>query len=444
MSAFYLNQAEKEALLKDLKTLVEIPTVYREEESQGAPFGRPVAQGLDFVLKLAREFGFETKNYDGYMGEITLGTGDFTIGVLCHVDVVPAGEGWNTPPFEACLKDGKLYGRGSSDNKGPLIGALYAMKHIREKELLPENVSVKMLIGTNEEELWQDIPYYLEHAQKLPDVSIVPDAFFPLINCEKGLYDFDLIYKRTQGSSGNMALEEISGGSGRNVVPAECSCRLKMKDNEEPIEIKTTGKSAHAMAPEKGENAISQMIRYLALTSEDEFAEACGRLLDDFYGEGAGFACEDKESGKLTCNFGTIRTVGDEIRLECNVRYPASLPFETIEAKISQAFTSAGFQVQYVDKLPPIYFPKDSHLVKTLMEVYRTCTGDEESQPISMGGATYARAIPKAVGFGAIFPHEEEVAHEPNEFIEIESLLKAAELIFEGILALARERRHFL
>lgn len=440
MSEFYMNQGERDALIRDLKALVEIPTVYSEEGGAGAPFGTRVAQGLDFVLKLARRFGFETKNYDGYMGEITLGTGAYTIGVLCHVDVVSAGEGWDTPPFEAVLKDGKLYGRGSSDNKGPLVGALYAMKRIQEQGLLPEDVSVKMLIGTNEEELWQDIPYYLERAEKLPDVSIVPDAFFPLINCEKGLYDFDLLYKRNHRDSGGLLVEEIRGGSGRNVVPAECSCRLKMEGSEEYIEIKTAGKSAHAMAPEKGSNAISKMIRYLSLTGEDEFAAACGTLLEDFHGEQAGFACEDEESGRLTCNFGRISTEEEQIRIECNVRYPASFSFETIERNIRDSFTSAGFQVQYVDKLPPIYFPKDSLLVRTLMEVYRTCTGDEESQPISMGGATYARAIPKAVGFGAIFPHEEEVAHEPNEFIEIESLLKAAELIYEGLIALAGER----
>lgn len=440
MPEFFMNQAEQEAMLHDIKALVEIPTVCSEENGPGEPFGKKVAQGLEFVLKLAQDFGFETENYDGYMGEITMGTGAFTVGILCHVDVVPAGEGWETPPFESVLKDGKLYGRGSSDDKGPLIGALYAMKHIHENGLLPEDASVKLLVGTNEEELWQDIPYYLEHARKLPDVSIVPDAFFPLINCEKGLYDFDLIYRRTAKLPGSIVVEEIHGGSGRNVVPAECICRLKIEGKEGPIEVKTLGKSAHAMAPEKGINAIIQMIRYLEITTEDEFAAACGTLMDDYYGKAAGFACEDEESGKLTCNFGTIRTDGDSIRLECNVRYPASLSFETIESRISEAFTSAGFQVEYVDKLPPIYFPKDSRLVKTLMEVYQTCTGDKESQPVSMGGATYARAIPKAVGFGAIFPHEEEIAHEPNEFIVVQSLLQATELIHEAILALAAEK----
>ncbi|MCI8647925.1 MAG: Sapep family Mn(2+)-dependent dipeptidase [Firmicutes bacterium] len=443
MRKFHMNQEEREALLRDVKALVEIPTVYSQESSPGAPFGKEVAKGLEFVLELAQSFGFETKNYDGYMGEITIGqrgSETFTVGILCHVDVVAAGEGWETPPFEALLKEGKLYGRGSSDDKGPLIGTLYAMKHIQEKSLLPEDVSVKLLVGTNEEELWQDIPYYLDHAEQLPDVSIVPDAFFPLINCEKGLYDFDLVYRRREKPSGSLIIEEIHGGSGRNVVPAECICRLKQEGEENLIELKTTGKSAHAMAPEKGENAIRQMIRCLALTTEDEFAAACGTLLDDYYGEAAGFACEDAESGKLTCNFGTIRTEGDCIQLECNVRYPASLPFETIEAQIKKAFSPAGFQVEYVDKLPPIYFPKDSLLVKTLMEVYRRCTGDMESQPLSMGGATYARAIPKAVGFGAILPHEEEVAHQPNEFIAVESLLQAAELIYEAILALSAKR----
>lgn len=440
MSNFCINGKEKEALINDLQALIEIPTVYNEAAGQGAPFGRQVAEGLDFVLKLARDFGFKTKNYDGYMGEITMGTGAFTIGILCHVDVVVAGEGWEMPPFKALLKDGKLYGRGSSDNKGPLIGALYAMKHIWEQGLLPKDVCVKMLIGTNEEEFWQDIPYYLERAEKIPDVSIVPDAFFPLIHCEKGLYDFDLIYKRHEKPSGSFTVETISGGSGRNVVPAECVCCLKEKGSEEKIEIKTQGKSAHAMSPEKGSNAISQMIRYLSFTGEHEFAAACGTLLDDYYGESAGFACEDEESGKLTCNFGAIHTEESEIRIECNVRYPASFTFESIEALVKNAFTSAGFQVRYVDKLPPIYFPKDSPLVKTLMDVYRRCTGDKESRPISMGGATYARAIPKAVGFGAIFPYEEEVAHEPNEYISVESLLKAAEIIHEAILALAREK----
>lgn len=447
------------SMVKDIVDFVNIPTVFCENESgEGQPFGKDVDRGLKWILKKAESMGMKVRDYNGYAGEITVGDGNLMIGILAHEDVVPAGEGWDTEPFDAVVKDGKIYGRGTSDDKGPLISSLYAMKYLRDEGKIPEGTCLRMIVGTNEEEAWGGINYYTEHADRLPDYSIVPDGYFPLIFCEKGLFDLNFRIPVNCDESADVVITSISGGSGRNIVPGKAQCTLLCRKipaealadklnhidgisalcENDKVEVTSQGKSTHAMAPEKGINAISRLMSALGSLecslSMDEFIKKYNKYIGLTY-NGEGFDCtfEDELSGKLTFNVGVIKWEDDEILLESNIRYPASMAREAMEEALDTACQRAGFTWQMKEYLPPVYTKPDSPFVSRLMNVYRKITGDSEHEAFAIGGATYARAIPNAVAFGPLFPYEEELAHEANEFLDIESLKKMTYIYGEAL-----------
>ena len=454
-------EENRAAMVSDIIDLVNIPTVYSEDADSGQPFGKEVDRGLKWILDRAEVMGMETKDFDGYAGEITAGDGPFMIGVLAHEDVVPAGEGWETDPFDAVVKDGAIYGRGTGDDKGPLISSLYAMKYLMDEGKIPAGTCLRMIVGTNEEEGWGGINYYKSQAEKLPDYSIVPDGYFPLIYCEKGLVDFDLKISLLDDKSAEVKVDGLYGGSGRNVVAGKAGCDLNCPPNRAEeiaaalntfegvtttrngsvIEVTAQGKSTHAMSPEKGLNAISVLMKSLAsidcTLSLGDLVDKYNRYIGmDYNAEKFGCGFEDQLSGKTTFNIGVLRYEENTAVLEANLRYPASLPKETIKQAVEKTCDEAGFVYAEKDYLPPVYTEPDSDFVGKLMEVYRRVTRDEENEAFTIGGATYARAIPNAVAFGPLFPYEEELAHEANEFLSIDSLEKMTWIFAEGLEAL--------
>jgi len=450
-------------MIDDITEFVAIPSVFDSSTAtEEKPFGEEVDRGLNWILEKAQSMGFEVKNIDGYAGEITAGKGDFMIGVLAHEDVVAGGEDWNTPAFEAVVQDNKLYGRGTADDKGPLLSSLYAMKYLMDEGKIPEGKCVRMIVGTNEEEDWGCINYYVEHVDQLPDYSIVPDGYFPLIYCEKGLLDFDVMMKIDDvDDDAEVVVKKLHGGSAKNVVAGKVYATLTCKGMKEKkvaealnqiegiqaaasveiedgsgtstVEVVVQGKSAHAMAPEKGLNAVSVFVKALNempwTTSIDQFVEAYSEYIGMGYnGKEMGIGYEDELSGILTQNIGIIRFEDDVVTLECNIRYPASLEKEETIAAIKAAWEKAGFEFVSRAYLPPVYTKPDSDFVQKLMGVYQSVTGDKDAEAEAIGGATYAREIPNAVAFGPLFPHEEELAHEANEYLDLESLEKMTEI----------------
>ncbi len=461
----------EEEFKQDLISLVKIPSVYDSSGTPGAPFGQNVSKCLNRFLEIGEKLGYKAKDYDGYAGELDLGDGDRIIGILGHCDVVPAGEGWKTEPFDPVLVENRLYGRGSSDDKGALLACMYAATQLKDDGKIPEGIKIRIIIGTNEEEDWEDMPYYLQKTDAVPDYSIVPDAQFPVIYCEKGLYDVDIIYNHeTPDSDAEIVLEDLNGGSARNAVAAKAEAVLgfgsgevraelleatsKLVQNEiekqrfdgasriedDKLIVTINGKNAHAMNPEKGINAGMQLIAVLNRLPAEKFshhkftAEYCRVIGDDYFGEKNGLACSDEESGKLTMSVGTYKmSEGGSVIMQASIRYPSSAKFEDIKTKTDQAFGGGAFSVTQISHMKPVYFKKTDPFVNLLMNVYRDVTGDKETQPISIGGATYARAIPNAIAFGPIFPWEEELAHEPNEFVDLDSLEKAADIYYNAI-----------
>lgn len=469
---------EKEGeLFEDISKLIAIPSVAKaHEREKDAPYGTAVKKGLDYVLQRGKELGFETVNYDNQVGEIITGSGKNTVGILCHVDVVDAGDGWTTDPFKAELIDGELYGRGAIDDKGPLICSLYAMKYLEEYDHIPDNCRIKMIIGTDEEEDWESIGYYLQQKPELPTFSIVPDANFPVIYCEKGLANLELILPigddGKEQKEGCFNITQLSGGERSNVVAANAMCRIESSNpafdfergmafiedfsntmeisieaerDESALNIKVFGRAAHAMTPEKGKNAISYLMKLLK-----EMSLKCGicfaqQELIDFYdkyidlqydGKNLGLKCSDNDSGDLTLNVGVLKLEEHCVSMKINLRYPVSYGLNQIKSKLAQVTDSEGASIKYGVCMDPIFFPKDSPLVETLMDVYQKITGDETTEPIALGGATYARAIPQAIAFGPVFPTQEELAHEADEHYTFADYKKITKIYAEAIMRL--------
>lgn len=455
----------REQMIDDVKALSAIPSILDEETAAcGKPFGADIAKALQWVLEKGKSMGMKVKNFDGYAGELTAGKGGKLIGILGHTDVVAAGEGWDTEAFEPVEKDGKLYGRGTLDDKGPLVSCLYAVKYLMEENLIPEDIAIRMIVGCDEEETWRCIEHYEEKADRMPDYSIVPDGNFPLIHCEKGLLDVDISYDIGDicRDSHKVTVAELYGGSAKNVVPGKAYCVLICESKEEAaaltetlgafeyisaaqeerqVRIVVSGKSTHAMSPEKGINAISLMMKTLEeVSSGFDIApvyQAYNKYVGmTYYGEKFGMAFEDEASGKLTFNVGTIEMKDGKATFGVSVRYPATVEKERIFKAAEETCSAAKMEMQIISHMNSLYADENSDFISVLMEAYRRISGDTESRPMAIGGATYARTIPNAVAFGPLFPYEEELAHEANEFLDLESLEKMTCIYIEALKGL--------
>ena len=441
-------------MINDLGSMVACASVWDPDTAgEGRPFGRGPREALDKFCEIARRMGFQTKDFDGYAAEINVGAGEKMVGILGHIDVVPAGDGWDTEPFVMTRIGDNLYGRGTLDDKGPMVSCLYAMKYLSENGLIPDGCSIRMIAGTDEEENHQCIKYYLKHADRMPDCSIIPDAYFPLVNSEKGLVDFDSEFKFEPAADADAEVLEFSVGNARNIVPAKAHCRIKpavgkekkvlemlqgtedlaVEKTDEGILVKASGFATHAMAPENGKNAAGMLITRLkesglVFTIQpfiDAYAENIGM---EFNGEHMDCCWEDEESGKLTMNFGQMELKDDTIFIKANVRYPVSFSHEDLMEHFVAHMKQAGFTYKETLAMDPMLVEKDSAFIHLLMDSYREVTGDMEHEPFSIGGATYARYLPTAVSFGPLFTDEVELAHEPNEFIPVDSFRKFTEI----------------
>lgn len=423
------------------------------------PFGESIDEALQYMLKTGSEWGFKTHNLDGLTGLIEYGDAEEAVGILVHCDVVPAGKGWDYDPYKLTHVDGKLYGRGTIDNKGPAVACLYAMKQMKDAGINPKR-KVQMIIGTDEETLWRGIERFIKH-EKLPVVSFTPDGNFPLIHAEKGILDInlskdDVTFKLLDG----IELLQIKGGMSRNSVADTCClkffCNPDLESHIEKIfekraqdhglkcnfskqgritEVELLGKSAHAMHPDKGINAITHgMMALFDMSMNDpvlnDFEQSIGL---DIYGEYIKCHTEDNISGKLTLNVGQVTYDAMRLEFRMNVRYPVTLNPESISDQFARAFYNSVYEYAEVDHLKPLYIPRDHPVIETLMGVYQEHTNDNETEPMVIGGGTYARVLPNTIAFGPVFPWQEEIAHEANEFIEEAHLLQLVDIYKDAI-----------
>ncbi|MBN2541191.1 MAG: dipeptidase PepV [Bacilli bacterium] len=430
------------------RKLLQIPTVLEtfDPDNIDEPFGPEIRKALDFMLDLGEKDGFIVKNIDNYAGHIEFGEGEEVLGVLGHLDVVPAGGKWDNPPFSATIKDGKIYARGAMDDKGPTIAAYIAMKMIKDQGI-GLNKKVRLILGCDEESGMRGVLRYLEK-EKMPDIGFAPDAEFPLIYAEKGIYTYNFLGEQTDEWT-----ESMTAGERYNVVPDECVVVLKKdlrtefeayckaNDYVGRVEGNTytiIGQNAHAAMPFLGVNAISLMTNFLKEHSKAPFIHFIDEFLSfDHYGNKLGLSCFDKEMKELTNNLAYIHYDGLKVNIGCNIRYPRNYDFAAGEIKMTEAANQHSLEYALKKNSVPHYVSPKDPLIQILMESYQKYSGDNKSEMITIGGGTYARQLSKAVAFGALFPGEEELAHQPNEFLDIKKMLTAIAIYAESIERLA-------
>lgn len=431
----------REEMYEELAELIRFNTVNDQSTAgENAPYGKANREALDRVMETGKRLGFEVKDYDGYAATIGWGTEGKEVGVLSHMDVVPVGDGWNTDPFDPVIIDGKMFGRGTIDDKGPMIAALYAMKAVKESGLPVKN-HMKHIIGCNEEEGHNCVKYYLTK-EKGPDMGFSPDACFGVIHAEKTILRFEISKEWEQMNTNGLSVEKIEAGTVANAVPN--LAKVWLKDAEGNTEVKDFhGVTAHAMCPWVGENAILPMLDYLrgldlADDSVKEFFQSLYDLFEDGWeGGNLGIACEDKLSGKLTMNLGIMEMNEHRGSVKIDIRCPIHSDPQVIIKTVELACKSKGLHPEVIYLCDALYVPKDSELVQTLLGVYNEMTGRDEV-PMTIGGGTYCREVENVVSYGPIFPGEPDLAHQANEYIDLENMALAAKIYAQALYELMK------
>ncbi|WP_245602167.1 dipeptidase PepV [Peribacillus kribbensis] len=460
-------EKRKEDLIRDTKSLLAIRSVLEEDEdgTPEAPFGKGIQEALEFMLELGEKDGFTVKNVDNYAAHIEMGQGDEIVGILCHLDVVPEGDGWSSDPYAAEIRDGRIYARGALDDKGPTMTAYYAMKMIKELNL-PLNKRVRMILGTDEETQWRCVDHYFEK-EEMPSLGFAPDADFPIIYAEKGIWDMQLTQK-SENTSENAEINVLEFASGRrlNMVPDYAVAKVqtgsfkemqrafetflqkhelkgKIQEGTDAFVLEIDGVSAHGAEPDNGVNAGLYLAAFLSGLNLSEQAKRYFTFLHDhFFGDSRGrklgMDSSDDITGDLTINVGTMKYTKEKGgKAGLNFRYPVSYNYEQGSRAMETKVAEAGFELTTVSHNASHHIDADSFLIQTLKKVYEEETGDK-AELIAIGGGTYARSLKQGVAFGPLFPGREERAHQFDEFIEIEDMLKAAVIYAKAILELAK------
>lgn len=428
-----------------LAELVRIPSVMGLPE-KGMPYGKKSAEVLDTFLKKASVLGFRTRNIDGYAGVIETGEGEPELGILCHLDVVDAGKGWSYPPFELTESDGKLYGRGTTDDKGPAVSVLYGLKAAAETGLLKK--SVRFIAGCNEENGSDDLEYYCTK-EKLPDKLFTPDGQYPVINIEKGMIRGKFRRKLNFNQDGRCILK-IHGGNTVNAVPSEAAAEIcGFADDEvgfgtkfqsgDNLNVTVQGVSAHASTPEGGCNAVTLLISHLSqLDFDGNGAEVLKALAELFPhgetdGEHAGVKCRDDKSGALTLVLSVLEYDGKQLEGIFDIRFPVSFKSAEINEKLQRKLNGYGFEYECILASEPHYVDENSEFVQSLLKVYENLTG-EKGRCIAIGGGTYVHNTAGGVAFGAELPGKEYNIHCADEYTVPEEMILNAEMTANAVI----------
>lgn len=444
-----LTSKYQKTLLKSLEEFVSIDSSYDPTTvNETNPFGAGVSDALNYVTNLARSDGFEVTNYDNKIVEIIYGRGSKNLTIMAHADVVPAGDGWIDPPFKMVEKKGILYGRGVSDDKGPLLATYYALKALRDEGLLG-GYEIRFLVGGNEESGSLCMHHYFNVLKKKqPTLGFSPDSDFPLIYAEKGITNFTVKAKVDVPG-----LISIKGGTASNAVIDKCELKIDLNidflkyimehyhRNEANIltvdDVTTVtfyGKAAHGSTPEKGINAGVMALKSIAEFSKNETLLRLVKLYEPLDGKGYGCSASNKEMGHNSSNMGLISFKDGILELTVNFRYINSCDYKELVASIKEA--NKGFELKIGENNPVLFYPQDSVLIKTLLKAYQEETGDLKSKPLAIGGGTYAKCADNVVAFGMQFPGFDSLMHSPGEMTKKEDLFKAMSIYARAIYEL--------
>ena len=412
-------ESYKKEMIERLAEFVSINSIYNEESvSDSNPFGKGVSNALSYIYNIAKNDGFEVRNYDNYCVEVCYGEGEI-LDILSHCDVVDVSSRWNFDPFCNYYDDTYVYGRGTQDDKGPMLAAYYALKAIKDNNIVC-NKKIRFIVGGNEESGSRCLEYYYNDLKKeYPSLGFTPDAAFPLINGEKGITRVKVI------TSIHDDFTKISGGKALNIVMDELL--VEVKGNE----LTYTGKGAHASTPYKGESAF---IKFL-----DEYKEKYDDVMKlyndfkDYLGSGLGIDSYDEKLKELTMNIGKVELSDSNLEIILDIRYPTS----TNTIKIKEAIENKGYKCEVLMDESPIYMSEDSILVKTLLDSYDYFMGGK-SKAFTIGGGTYAKSSKNVVAFGMMFAEDEDLMHQDNEKIKIDNYLLGSKIYLKALLELIK------
>lgn len=407
-------EQNKEGMFKDMARLIAVKST-RGEREDGAPFGRGPAEALRTALGIAEELGLETGSCENIMGWAQIGEGEKYLATICHVDVVPAGDGWTGDPFTLREREGYLIGRGIMDDKGPAVLSLYALKYLKESGVTLR-YPIRALLGTSEETGMEDVQEYLKRCPA-PEFCFSPDSNFAVCVGEKGT-----LGGRIEATAALDRIVDIRGGAATNVVPDKCEALVKAEKLEsrgrvqaerqgELWKLTASGIGGHASLPEGTVNAIGEMVNYLlesgAVRAEEEaFLKALSRLHASFDGSAIGAAADDGFFTPLTIIGGTIEVRDGHISQSFDCRYPTNTSGEKLREAIQNAMGD-GARVTIDRDMPPFRMDENDPGVRTCLNVYNAVTG-EQAETYTMGGGTYARHFPNAAAFGPEHPEREQ------------------------------------
>ena len=454
--------AHKEEMLADIIELCKIDSA-KGPYVEGKPFGEGPFKALAKGLEIGEKHGFAITNYDNYVGTIDLNDKEKQLDILAHLDIVPGGEGWTvTTPFEPVIKDGKIYGRGTSDDKGPAMTALYAMKAIKELGI-PVKKNVRLILGTDEECGSSDIRYYYKKEKEAP-MSFSPDAEFPVINLEKGSIhgEFNAEFEKCEALPKMVAFKS---GVKSNVVPPKAYALFEGLDGSETeafakqfegelgvtfdvtsengyLKLEAIGESAHASTPEKGINALTALLTLiekmdLADCGQMQMVKALNKMMPhgDHHGAALGVDHEDEISGKLTLAFTMLDVTETGLKGDFDSRCPICANKENTFDVIKKQMIDSGLNFTTEKMNPSHYVDGNSPFVQTLLKCYEQYTG-RKGECIAIGGGTYVHHLKNGVAFGPSMPETETGIHGPDEFAVIDELVTATKIFAQVIVDL--------
>ncbi|MBR3785172.1 MAG: Sapep family Mn(2+)-dependent dipeptidase [Firmicutes bacterium] len=435
----YLNaylEDHKEEILHVLSDFVAIPSVSSDKEK--------VKEALEFALALGDQMGFRTENcLDGQVGVIEMGDGEETLGILSHVDVVPAGdrEDWDSDPYETVIKDGRIYGRGTVDDKGMIVASLYGMKaaadYAKEKGL-PVHKKVQLILGTQEEVEWTDMDAYVAN-YPLPDYGFSPDGEYPICNVEKGTADFTLEFDVTDEAveEGAIYVTAVDCGVAKNAVPGKAIATLSNGET-----VTAVGKAVHSCQPERGVNALFVLCEMLqekgvAKNKLMELIEDVTASFADVYGKAIGMYSESEYyQGEFVHRNAFSPTMfhaedGTAV-MNVNNRFAYGASEQELYDGMCRYAEGHGGRVTEWHAMPAVFVSAESPFLKILAEAYENVSGLKNEFTLAYGGS-YAKAMPNVVSWGPLFPGEEDTCHEVNEYIDIKSMMDSAKIFAQSV-----------
>ena len=453
--------SKKDEMIEDLKTLVRINS-QRGRSEEGKPFGDGPAKVVAAAEGLMKQYGLQTTNYDNYVVTGDFGTQEKALDILAHLDVVPVTEDWTvTEPFQPKVVDGRIYGRGTADDKGPAIAALYALRAIRELGL-PMKKSVRLILGSDEECGSGDLEYYYAKEQEAP-YTFTPDADFPLINIEKGSFkgEFSADFPAEDAKA---YVVSFTSGDKVNVVPAratlvvagveaavveEAAARVTAQTNvafitesqaDGTVKVSARGVAAHASTPAEGKNALTATLRLITALPLDATKGLTALLglealfpYEDTCGKQAGIDRENEESGALTLCFSIMDYTPEHLHAIFDARLPIGCTKENTSYPVKEALAQYGITLDNDELREPHCVPGDSWFVQTLLGSYERYFG-KKGKALSTGGGTYVHELERGVAFGCMVPEVDNHMHGDDEFMESEMLLRSAKIFADAIM----------